>query len=117
MKRVVDHLHSKSHLAASDLQKKTQLWEAQSENHPWVNVLKKHQAAVIDHFLKLAVDVYNDSLLETPTARSWLARSLAHEHAKNLSLHFEENGFDAPLKHFSVLVSTITVTLTFTTRC
>ena len=42
----------------------------------------------------LAVDVYNDSLVETLSARSWPSRSLSSVYAKNMLEKFEERGWE-----------------------
>ena len=55
-------------------------WDKKTSQHPWVAVLAKTDAGVTQFLTELAVTVYNDSLLETPTAWSWPARSLAALH-------------------------------------
>lgn len=77
IERIIDHLHSKPHLAAIETKKAAELWEQQSDKHPWVHTLKKHREGVVNDLIALCMDVYNDSLIETPTARTWPARSLA----------------------------------------
>jgi hypothetical protein len=84
LERIVDHVTSKAHEAAAEASKLAELWEKQSDKHPWVNTLKQHRAEVINNLIVLCVDVYNDSLLETPTARSWPARSLASLRAHSI---------------------------------
>lgn len=41
LERVVDHLNSKAHIVALDLKKGKEAWDTQSENHPWIKILKK----------------------------------------------------------------------------
>jgi hypothetical protein len=98
--RVVNHLSSASHNAAVEISIKSSQWKSQSSKHPWVNCLQRHRAEVIDTLLKMAIDVYNDSLIETPTAHSWPARSLAQDHALQLSKYFVNHGWDAPFISF-----------------
>lgn len=76
IKLVIDHLSSASHSAAMEHQKLVDMYERQSSKHPWLASLKKHRAEVVDFLIQLAMDVYNDSLLVTPSANSWPARSL-----------------------------------------
>lgn len=103
LKRVIDHIKSRSHLAAVALHVKEEQWKIQSNKHPWVHCLKKHRADVIDVLIRLAVDVYNDSILETPTARSWPARSLAQMHGNYLCEYFTQYGWEAPFKSFDFI--------------
>ena len=50
--------------------------------------------------IRLSIDVYNDSLLLTPTAFSWPGRSLASLHSDQLISSFRENGFDQQFEEF-----------------
>lgn len=84
LERVVDHITSKAHKAASMAMENSRLWELQSDKHPWVKTLKKHRSETVNHLIALCFDVYNDSLLETPTARTWPARSLAALRAQSV---------------------------------
>ena len=93
---VRDHLHSQCHSAVVEHMRLEKLYEQQSKKHPWINTLKKHQAAVIDHLIKLSIDVYNDSLYETLTAHNWPARSLAQLHAATVT-----RDMDAPFVSYS----------------
>lgn len=61
--------------------------------------MKNHQCQVVNHLLYLCIDVYNDSLLETPSARTWPARSLANMMASSIQAKLKEN-WDAPLDSF-----------------
>lgn len=99
LERVVDHLNSKAHLVALHLKKGKEAWDTQSENHPWIKILKNHQSQVINQLLHLCIDVFNDSLLETPSARTWPARSLSHMMASSVQAKLEEN-WDAKLESF-----------------
>ena len=106
LQRVVDHLLSEPHKAAKSIQQKTKLWEMQSTKHPWVRVLKQHTAEVIDALIKLAIDCYNDSLIETLSARSWPARSLAQAHSDRQIKIYADQGWDAPFQSFGSCDST-----------
>lgn len=99
LERVVDHLNSEAHLVALDLKKGKEAWDTQSESHPWIKILINHQSQVINHLLHLCIDVYNDSLLETPSARTWPARSLSGMMASSVQAKLEEN-WDAKLESF-----------------
>lgn len=98
--RIIDHLCSGPHKASVELDKKTKSWDIQSESHPWVKCLKKHRAEVVDILIHLAIDVYNDSVLETLSARSWPARSLAQLQSDRLCKYFGEHGWEAPFQTF-----------------
>ena len=50
--------------------------------------------------IRLSIDVYNDSLLLTPTAFSWPGRSWASLHCDQLISSFRENGFDQQFEEF-----------------
>ena len=60
---------------------------------------------------RLAIDVVNDSLVETLSARSWPPRSMSNEYANNMLDKFDKNGWDtsdisfnppASMFHYSV---------------
>ena len=93
----VDHLSSRAHRAASEAAKLQQQWAAKTGKHPWVAVLAKTDAGVTRFLIELAVTVYNDSLLETPTAWSWPARSLAALHQQRVWDAICEGGWDVEL--------------------
>lgn len=76
---------SEAHAAVSEHHRLETLYNAQSDKYPWVSALKKQRVTVVDHLIKLCVDVYNDSLYETLTAHNWPARSLAVLHAAHVS--------------------------------
>ena len=93
----VDHLNSRAHRAAAEAAKLQQQWAAKTGSHPWVAVLTKTDAGVTKFLIELAVTVYNDSLLETPTAWSWPARSLANLHQLRVWDAVCEDGWDVEL--------------------
>ena len=100
LKRIVDHLYSKMHKAAVDAKNCKELWDNQSQNHPWVRVLQKQEQVTVESLIKLAIDVYNDSKLLTPSAWSWPARSLATAHAEKQISSLKENGLESPFIPF-----------------
>ena len=53
----------------------------------------------------LAVDVYNDSLVETLSARSWSSRSLSSMYANNVLEKFEDKGRDTADTSFNSFTS------------
>ena len=96
LKNIIDHLHSEIHQAALDAKKYKELWDSQDLNHPLVRVLKKQEQTTVENLIKLAIDVYNDSKLLTPSAWSWPARALATAHADQLISSLNENGLQSP---------------------
>ena len=82
---VIDHLFSQCHSAVTEHQRLEKLYDMQSEKHPWISILKNQRAGVVDHLIRLCIDVYNDSLYETLAAHNWPARSLAQLHAATVS--------------------------------
>jgi hypothetical protein len=101
LKRLIAHLKSKPHEEAERLNNLKKQWEAGSEKHPWMNVLMRHQASVIQSLIHMAVDVYNDTQCETVSARSWPSRSLAQMHADKVVSNCAEGGYDCPFIPFS----------------
>ena len=93
----VDHLRGAPHAAAVEAERYQQQWAARSGSHPWVAMLTKADAGVTKFLTELAVTVYNDSLLETPTAWSWPARSLAALHHQRVWGAICEEGWDVEL--------------------
>ena len=100
LKNIIDHLHSEIHQAALDAKKYKELWDRQDQNHPLVRVLKKQEQTTVGNLIKLAIDVYNDSKLLTPSAWSWPARALATAHADQLISSMNENGLQGPFIPF-----------------
>ena len=100
LKNIINHLHSEIHQAALDAKKYKELWDRQDQNHPLVRVLKKQEQTTVENLMKLAIDVYNDSKLLTPSAWSWPARALATAHADQLISSMNENGLQGPFIPF-----------------
>ena len=93
---VIDHLFSQCHSAVTEHQRLEKLYDMQSEKHPWISILKNQRAGVVDHLIRLCIDVYNDSLYETLAAHNWPARSLAQLHAATVS-----RDMDAPFVSYN----------------
>jgi hypothetical protein len=96
LKNIIDYLHSEIHQAALDAKKYKELLDNQDLNHPLVRVLKKPEQTTVENLIKLAIDVYNDSKLLTPSAWSWPARALATAHVDQLISSLNENGLQSP---------------------
>lgn len=95
LERIVDHLHSESHIAAEQLEQMQQRWMLQSEKHLWVKSLKSQNAEKIKILIEMAVNVYNDSRQLTLSANSWPSRSLAKMHTDIQIASYKDNGLDA----------------------
>ena len=65
-----------------------------SDHHPWARILNKTNWDTKRFLVCLAIDVYNDSLVETLSARSWPSRSLSSVYANNMLEQFEEKGWE-----------------------
>lgn len=77
LQRVLDHLDGKSHIEAAKAKLQHDLWTRRSESHVWRKFLNDENRELISMLVKLAVDVYNDSLHDTLPAYNWASRSLA----------------------------------------
>ena len=65
-----------------------------SDSHPWARILNKANTETRIFLVRLAIDVYNDSLVETLSERSWPSRSMSCEYANNVLDEFDKNGWD-----------------------
>lgn len=92
--RIIDHLDSDMHKEALRLDEHERNWASMSDHHPWARILNKTNWDTKRFLVCLAVDVYNDSLVETLSARSWPSRSLSSVYANNMLEKFEEKGWD-----------------------
>lgn len=101
LERIIDHLKGDVHDGTKKADDARRLWEAQSDRHPWVKVMKQHKAEVVKFLIQLAVDVHNDSMVKTLSAWSWPSRSLAQIHAQNIISQTSEHGLDAEFVPFS----------------
>eukprot|EP00794_Sanderia_malayensis_P000973 gene973-287_t len=100
LRRVIDHLISNVHRASEKQAEMQRLWEAQSEKHPWVRVLKSLETQTFNTLVELAIDVYNDSQIKTFSANSWPSRSLSHIHAANQMNQYHDHGLDVKFQKF-----------------
>ncbi len=64
LRRVIDHLTSNVHRASEKQSEMQRLWEAESEKHPWVRVLKTLETQTFNTLVELAIDVYNESRIK-----------------------------------------------------
>lgn len=101
LKRIIDHLKSDGHNAAVCAEESQKLWLSQSDKHPWVNILKSHEAETVSQLIELAVDVHNDSKQMTLSANSWPSRSLAKMHSNKQISVYREHGLDASFCEFN----------------
>lgn len=97
LKLIVDHLQSEAHNAVKNLDKLHKEWDKGSDKHPWLKVLKTHEADTVKLLVGMAFDVYNDSLCVTAAANSWPSRSLTHMAANRLISLMRDEGPDAEL--------------------
>lgn len=95
LKDVIDHLNNLMHKRSLEIRKNKSQWTCQSEKHPWIRILKKQNASIINMLVKMATTCHCDSKLLTPTAWSWPCRSLAQEHAEHQIRVIEQEGVDA----------------------
>ena len=100
LQRIIDHLKSKAHASALEADIAEKLWLSQSDDHPWIKILKKHEYEFIKSLIELAIDVHNDSQVMTLSANSWPSRSLAKLYANQQISAYQENGLDANFKSF-----------------
>ena len=83
-------------------------WRKQEHSHPWVKIIAHYEAETVAFLTSLAVDVYNDSLLETLTAWSWPSRSLAHLHSERVISNMSKyQSLDSPSTGYQVPSSTL----------
>ena len=101
LRLIVDHLHSPAHKEALKLKQLDEAWRNSSDSHPWVKVIKQCKTQTLEFLLRMAVDVYNDCRVKTPSARRWPSRSLASEHSKSLLRVFGVQGWEAEFVPFS----------------
>ena len=93
VERVIDHMTSKPHIATNK-KKMDEGWEECTTSHPWLRALTAYNKTVFAMLLRIAVDVYNDCLIETVSARSWPMRSLAYLASDHLLAAMRENEKD-----------------------
>ena len=106
LKHVVDHLKSSAHEEAIRLENCDQAWASKSDSHPWIKLFNKWHSEQLKFLVRIAVDAYNDSQVETLSARSWPSRSLSQDHSNYVLQHFESKGWDSEFEPFQPLAST-----------
>lgn len=92
LQRVLNHLNGKSHKDAILAKQNHELWINRSEDHIWRKYLKNQHRDLVELLIRLAIDVYNDSLHDTLPAWNWAARSLAQHKSDQLVKCFDEGG-------------------------
>ena len=92
--RIIDHLDSEMHKEALRQDELEKSWASMSDHHPWARILNKTNWDTKRFLVCLAIDVYNDSLVETLSARSCPSRSLSSVYANNMLEKFEEKDWD-----------------------
>ena len=60
LERVIDHMTSEPHIAATNKKKMDEAWEECTTSHPWLSALTAYNKTVFAMLLRMAVDVYND---------------------------------------------------------
>ena len=101
LERVIDHMTSEPHIAATNKKKMDEAWEECTTSHPWLRALTTYNKTVFAMLLRMAVDVCNDCLIETVSARSWPMRSLACLASDHLLAAMRENGADVEFDPFT----------------
>lgn len=89
---VADHINSECHQQAALAKQKHELWKSRSEEHVWRKYLNSQDDQLIQDLIKLAIDVYNDSLIGTLPAFNWASRSLAHKRADDIIAIVKKDG-------------------------
>lgn len=96
-KRLIVHLKGRPHAAALDAKSLHDNFVQQSYKHPWLNMLKKHRTHELIKLIRLAMDVYNDTLCETASGYSWPSRSLTSIRAEEIINILQQDwGSDLP---------------------
>ena len=100
LERVIDHMTSEPHIAATN-KKMDEAWGEGTTSHPWLRALTAYNKTVFAMLLRMAIDVYNDCLIETVSARSWPMRSLACLASDHLLAAMRQNGADVEFAPFT----------------
>lgn len=100
LKLVVDHLLSDIHKKVEEHETLELKWKQGSLSHPWTATLTKQPAHVMEFLIRLAFDVYSDSLIETASAFSWPARSLTQLSADRFIAIQRDEGIEAQIPSF-----------------
>ena len=105
-KHVVDHLNSSAHEEAIRLKNCDQAWASNLDSHPWIELFNKWHSEQLKFLVRMAFGAYQDSQVETLSARSWPSRSLSQDHSNYVLQHFESKGWDSEFEPFQPLAST-----------
>ena len=92
LERVIDHMTSEPHIAATNKKKMDKAWEECTTSYPWLRTLTAYNKTVFGMLLRMAIDVYKNRLIETVSARSWTMRSLACLASDHRLAAMRENG-------------------------
>ena len=106
LKHVVDYLLSPAHEEVIRLNDCDKAWSDMSDCHLWVRVFTKWNDEKLQCLVRIAVDAYNDSQVETISARSWPSRSLSVEHSNHVLRQFESEGWGTDFVPFDPPAST-----------
>ena len=63
--------------------------------------MRNHDTHFVNNLIRMAVDVYNDSIVKTLSAWSWPSRSLAQQHAENQVKQYADHGLDCSFEPFA----------------
>ena len=97
--RLIDHLLGNPHSAALNAKKLHEQFISQNDKHPWLSILKTHRDEVVQCLIRLAMDVYNNTLCETVSGYSWPSRSLTSDFGNKLVRQFAEE-WDSEFQSF-----------------
>ena len=92
---------SEPHIAATNKKKMDEAWEECVTPHPWLRALTAYNKTVFVMLLRMAIDVYNDCLIETVSVRSCPMRSLACFPSNHRLAARRENGADVEFVPFT----------------
>ena len=83
----------------------TKLRQASWTVIPGLNYLINGTVNNWNFFVRIAVDAYNDSQVETLTASSWPSRSLSQDRSNYVLQHFESKRWGSEFEPFQSLAS------------
>ena len=92
---------SEPHITATNKKKMDEAWGKCTTSHPWLHAVTAYNKTVFAMLLRMSVDVYNDCLIETVSARSWPMRSLAYLASDHLLAAMRQNGADVEFVPFT----------------
>lgn len=83
-RRLVQHIEGRAHVAALESKSLRESFSRQSDSHPWLNIVKKHRSHEVGKLIRMAMDIYNDTMSETVSGYSWPSRNLTNERSSQL---------------------------------